>query len=146
MVWPAAGAGPAKLALAVQELGSTRLAPSRRDGAADPKASPLPPAPCLLQTCPTSWVLAGWLLLDEANPLVWGGYDTHSDPKLPATPLLACWLLVGWLVHSFWHHFASFWDHFDIILGPVGIILGPLGTIVGHLGKKLLYGEPMYRI
>ena len=35
MVWPAAGAGPAKLALAVQELGSTRLAPSRRDGAAD---------------------------------------------------------------------------------------------------------------
>jgi len=32
---PAAVAGPAKLALAVQELGSTRLAPSRRDGAAD---------------------------------------------------------------------------------------------------------------
>jgi hypothetical protein len=84
------------------------------------------------------------------------GTKATKATKLPRLPsyqvttkpagLLACWLLVGWLVHSFWHHFASFWDHFDIILGPVGIILGPLGTIVGHLGKKLLYGEPMYRI
>jgi hypothetical protein len=35
MVWPAAGAGPAKLALADQELDFTRLAPCRRHGAAD---------------------------------------------------------------------------------------------------------------
>ena len=40
MVWPAAGAGPAKLALAVQDLCFTRLAPSRRDGAADILTTP----------------------------------------------------------------------------------------------------------
>ena len=35
MVWPAAGAGPAKLALADPGIGPTRLAPCRRHGAAD---------------------------------------------------------------------------------------------------------------
>ena len=45
MLWPAAVAGPAKLALAVQELGSTRLAPSRRDGAADLRATPTAAGP-----------------------------------------------------------------------------------------------------
>ena len=40
--------GAGKLALAVQELGSTRLAPSRRDGAADLRATPTAAGPSLV--------------------------------------------------------------------------------------------------
>ncbi len=61
---PAAVAGPAKLALAVQELGSTRLAPSRRDEAADLKATPLPPAPFSRDWCLVDWCLVDWCLVD----------------------------------------------------------------------------------
>jgi hypothetical protein len=57
------------------------------------------------------------------------------------------WLLLEKLVLFLaWIHIHAILGSFGIILGPVGIILGPLGTIVGHWGKKLLYGEPMYRI
>ena len=48
MVWPAAGAGPVSLLLPDPGIGLARLAPCRRHGAADLKASPLPPAPCLV--------------------------------------------------------------------------------------------------
>ena len=64
MVWLAAGAGPAKLALADQELGFTRLAPCRRHGAADLKATPLPPAPFLRDWCLVDWCLVNWCLVD----------------------------------------------------------------------------------
>ncbi len=80
------------------------------------KASPLPPAPCLLQTCPASWLVAGWLLLRNLLrfEIVW---------------------------EAFWRHFGITGHHF----GTTGIILGPLGTTLGSLGTTLRHVRPTYR-
>ena len=92
----AAVAGPAKLALAVQELGLTRLAPCRRHGAADLKATPLPPAPFSRDWCLVDWCLVDWCLVEKqfCRPFhaFWHRVDLMWGP---------CWHLFGTCGHDF---------------------------------------------
>ena len=107
MVWPAAGAGPAKLALADQELDSTRLAPCRRHGAADPKGF----AHCRRPLFWRDWWLVDWYTLKmilSPGP----SFFTIVIILGPWWHLFrTCGHHFGIILASFWDLWASFWDH-----------------------------------